>query len=311
MLKIMMMANNKCLTRERLGRHLKRKTATLRSVLALVLLATLAVPSTASATDLQPAATAAFDRYCQLTQAQFESQNLARNPFLWIDTLPSLRREAVYEQLKSGQVVIERLETQDAGKAISAPGAMIHHWIGTAFIPSVTLAQVISFEQDYDHQAPDFQPDVVRSKILVRTGPDFKINIRFYKKKVISVVLDTDHTVHYGTIDATYAWSESRTTRIQQVSHPGEAGEILAPEGHDDGFLWKMNTYWRFEERDGGVYIESQSVSLTRDIPTGLGWMVGPFVTSIPRESLDFILAQTRKAVLQRAAQAAGAKLGK
>jgi hypothetical protein len=61
-----------------------------------------------------------------------------------------------------------------------------------------------------------------------------------------------------------------------------------------------MNTYWRFEEKDGGTYIECQSVSLTRDIPTGLGWMIGPFVTSVPRESLTFTLTTARKAELQR-----------
>ena len=63
-----------------------------------------------------------------------------------------------------------------------------------------------------------------------------------------------------------------------------------------------MNTYWRFEEKDGGTYVECQSISLTRDIPTGLGWLIGPYVTSVPRESLTFTLATTRSAVLNRIA---------
>ncbi|MGA7223803.1 MAG: hypothetical protein WBX16_13150, partial [Candidatus Acidiferrales bacterium] len=73
----------------------------------------------------------------------------------------------------------------------------------------------------------------------------------------------------------------------------------LEPEGHDRGFLWRMNTYWRFEEKDGGTYIECQAISLTRDIPTGLGWMVGPFVTSVPKESLNFTLSTVRAALLR------------
>ena len=72
------------------------------------------------------------------------------------------------------------------------------------------------------------------------------------------------------------------------------------PEGHDGGYLWRMNTYWRFEERDGGVYVQCESISLTRDIPRGLGWLIEPFVTSIPRESLQDTLGNTRLAVLQR-----------
>jgi hypothetical protein len=63
-----------------------------------------------------------------------------------------------------------------------------------------------------------------------------------------------------------------------------------------------MNTYWRFEQKDGGTYVECQSVSLTRDIPAGLGWLIGPYVTSVPRESLTFTLATTRSAVLKRVA---------
>jgi hypothetical protein len=50
------------------------------------------------------------------------------------------------------------------------------------------------------------------------------------------------------------------------------------------------------EERNGGVYVQSEVASLTRDIPTGLGWLVGSFVTSIPKETLLFTLASTRRA---------------
>ena len=107
-------------------------------------------------------------------------------------------------------------------------------------------------------------------------------NFASLKKKVITTVLDTEHEVHYQMMDATHAWSRSHTTRIQEVDNPGKPNEHLEPEGHGNGFLWRMNTYWRFEEKDGGVYVESESISLTRDIPEGLGWMIGPFVSSIP-----------------------------
>ena len=140
---------------------------------------------------------------------------------------------------------------------------------------------------------------MVRSKILRHSGPDFTIALRFQKKKTITVVLDTEHNVHYGRIDATRAWSLSQSTRIQEVDDPGKAAERLEPEGRDDGFLWRMNTYWRFEEKDGGTYVESQSISLTRDIPVGLGWMIAPYVNSVPRESLLFTLAKTRAGILQ------------
>ena len=202
--------------------------------------------------------------------------------------------------MRDGKVVIERLETLDGGKQIEVPDGLIHHWIGTVFIPGATLAQTLAFEQDYDHQQQYFRPDVVRSKILKHDGNDFVIELRFYKKKVITTVLDTTHEVHYQPVDATHEWSRSRTTRVQEVDDAGKPDEKLEPEGHDRGFLWRMNTYWRFEEKDGGTYAECQSISLTRDIPTGLGWMIGPYVNSVPRESLTFTLERTRSAILQR-----------
>ena len=209
-------------------------------------------------------------------------------------------REAVYRDLREGKVVIERLETLDDGKKINVPGGLIHHWIGTVFVPGATLAQVVAFEQDYDNQLQYFQPDVKRSKILRHNGSDFVVDIRFYKKKIITTVLDTTHEVHYQPVDATHEWSRSHTTRVQEVEDAGEPHEKLKREGRDNGFLWRMDTYWRFEEKDGGTYIESQSVSLTRDIPMGLGWMIGPYVNSVPRESLTFTLDHTRSAILQR-----------
>ena len=260
-------------------------------------------PSLAQAADLQPQTTAAFDRYAALTQAEFDAQLAGREPFLWFESLPSDRRAKVEAQLRSGEVVVERLETLDHGQPIAVPGGLIHHWIGTVFIPGATLAQTLNFERDYEHQQEFFRPDVERSKILRHDGDDFTIELVFFKKEVITSVVDTEHAVHYGSLDTTHAWSRSHTTRIQEVENPGDANPRLAPEGHDRGFLWRMNTYWRFEEKDGGVYVESQSISLTRAIPTGLGWLVERFVTSVPRESLTFTLAQTRRAILQRIAK--------
>jgi hypothetical protein len=267
-------------------------------LLAIVLL--LAAP--ANAADLKEPAVAGFNRYVQLSQAQIDSRTARHEPFLWVDSLPQDRRAAVYRELQDGKVVIERLQTLDNGKKIGVPGGLIHHWIGTVFIPGATLAQTLALEQDYDHHQEYFHPDVVRSKVLRLGGSDYVVQLRFYKKKIVASVLDTEHHVHYGAVDSTKAWSRSYTTRIQEVVDAGETSERLEPEGHDRGFLWRMNTYWRFEETDGGTYVESQSISLTRDIPTGLGWLVGPMVNSIPRESLTFTLATTRAAVLERKA---------
>jgi hypothetical protein len=256
----------------------------------------------------------AFDRYVQQTENRIDAELARLDPYLSVDELPADRRAAAEARLRAGQVVIERLDAfeqgdgGDAGKPVAVPGGLIHHWIGTVFIPGATLAQTLALEQDYDHHQEYFRPDVTRSQILRHDGNDFVIDLRLYKKKIVTTVLDTEHQVRYTLVDSTHAWSRSRTTRIQEVENAGEANERLEPIGHDRGFLWRMNTYWRFEEKDGGTYVECQSVSLTRDIPAGLGWMIGSYVTSVPRESLTFTLATTRRAILERIGSRSGSK---
>lgn len=257
-------------------------------------------PFPSGSVDLQPSTSAVFDHYADLTQAQFQTQLSPGGHFLWVDSLPTARRDAVYADLRAGKVVIEKIETLDNGKSIPVPGGIIHHWIATVFIPGATVPQTLSLEQDYDKHQIYFQPAVVRSRILRHDGDDYLVELRFKQKKVITVVLDTEHAVHYQRIDATHAASWSRTTRVQQVENAGSSDERVDSPGQDDGFLWRMNTYWKFEQKDGGTYVESQSISLTRDVPLGLGWVVGPFVESIPRESLTFTLSATRAAVLSR-----------
>jgi hypothetical protein len=280
---------------DKAGRHLQR-------LLAFIFAACLALPAAASAADLQPQTAKAYDRYIELTGAQVTAELAQSGPYLWVERLPPAQRATDQEQLRNGQLVIERLETLDSGQPISTPGGIIHHWVGTIFVPGATLGQTLSFMQDYDHKVEYFKPDIVRSKILRHEGDDYFVLLRFYKKKIITTVIDTDQEVHYHVVDSTHAYSRSRTTRVQEVDSAGKSDEKLEAEGHDRGFMWRMNTYWRFEEKDGGTYVECQAISLTRDIPTGLGWMVGSFVTSVPRESLTFTLTTARAALVQRTA---------
>jgi len=69
------------------------------------------------------------------------------------------------------------------------------------------------------------------------------------------------------------------------------------PVGRDGGYLWRLNSYWRFLERDGGTYVQCESITLTRDVPFLLSWIIKPFVTDIPRETLAFTLESTRNAL--------------
>ena len=271
-----------------------------RRAAAVLLAAILLLGIPASAADLQAQAAQNYARYIALTQAQVDAELAQGGSYLWVERLPEARRAEALAQLRSGSVAIEKLETLDGGKPIEVPGGLIHHWTGTAFVPGATLAQTLAFMQDYDHKVEYFKPDIVRSKILRHEGDDYFVLLRFYQKKIITTVIDTDQEVHYHVVDQTHAWSRSSATRVQEVDNPGKSDERLEPEGHDRGFVWKLNTFWRFEEKDGGTYLECQAISLSRDIPAGLGWMVGSFVSSVPRESLTFTLTTARAALAKK-----------
>lgn len=246
---------------------------------------------------LQADTIAAFDRYVRLTDERNESELKRGTGLLWVDSLSDAERKEAYGRLQRGEVQIRRLMTLDQGKPVACPSGMIHHWVGAVFVPGAKLENVLAVLEDYNHQSTYYAPDVELSKIESRDGDHFVVFLRFRRHKVITVVLDTEHDVHYFHDAPERAHSRSSAVRIAEVENPGKSDEREKPPGDDGGFLWRMETWWRMEEGDGGVYVQSEVASLTRDIPTGLGWMIGPFVTSIPKETLEFTLEATRKAV--------------
>lgn len=246
---------------------------------------------------LKPDTVAAFDRYVKLTDARNDEELRRGTNLLWIDGLPENEREHGYAALNRGEVKMQKLETRENGEKIRCPGGMIHHWVGVALLPGARLPDVLAVLQDYDHHAQYYAPDVEQSKIESHHDDHFRVFLRFRRHKVITVVLNTQHDVHYFHDSAIREHSRSSAVRIAEVENAGKSNEREKPPGEDGGYLWRMETWWRMEERDGGVYVQSEVVSLTRDIPAGLGWLIGPFVTSIPKETLTFTLQATRKAV--------------
>jgi hypothetical protein len=165
------------------------------------------------------------------------------------------------------------------------------------FIPGAKLRDVLNVLEDYNHHSDYYAPDVERSKIESRDGDRFRVFLRFRRHKLITVVLDTEHEVQYFQDGPNRAHSRSSAVRIAEVENPGKNDEGVKAPGDDGGYMWRMETWWRMQEADGGVYVQSEVASLTRDIPMGLGWMIGPFVNSIPKDTLTFTLEATRKAV--------------
>jgi hypothetical protein len=245
--------------------------------------------SGARAVNLKPETVQAFERYIRDTEALLEQRTLPAGKFLWVDEEP--QRAA---QVRQGQVAIRNRGVQDT---LAVPGGLIHDWIGAVFIPGVTLEKTLALIQDYDRNQDNYKPEVLASRLVSRSGNDFKVYMRLMKQRVIVVILDTDYDVRYFPLGSGRCHSRAHSTRIAQVENAGKRGERILPPGKDDGFLWRLYSYWRFQERDGGVYVECEAISLTRGIPAGLGWLIEPIITTLPRESLANTLRETRAAM--------------
>jgi hypothetical protein len=262
----------------------------LAGISALVALASLV--GVAHGAQLKPDTAAAFDRYVRLSEAGMDEDVRSGARFIWTEGLAAERRRAAEARLRRGEVVIESLKTRDAGKEIDAGDGMIHHWIGLVFVPGATADAIVTLLQDYDSHSRIFAPNVVRSRTLWRKNGRFGLFLRFHMKKVLSATLNTESEATFYEVDPTRTYSKIRSTRIAEVEDAGTPAEREKPIGNDSGFMWRLNTYWRVLERDGGTYVQCESITLSRDIPFGLGWVIGPFVTEVPRESLEFTLGK-------------------
>jgi hypothetical protein len=249
----------------------------------------------ACAADLPAASAEVFERYARFIEARLDDERAGRLPYLWIDRLSPAKQQEARMRAQRGEVVVHRIETPGHAGGLSA--ALCHHWMGTVFLPGARVEQVVEVMQNYDRYKDLYRPAVRRSRVLSRDGGQFQVSLQLFMKKVISVVLNTESDVTYLEVDPDRMQVRSRSTRIAEVTGAGTPDEREEPVGHDSGFLWRFNNYCSLEQRDAGTYVQCESLSLTRDIPFGLGWMIGPFVTSIPRESLEFTLLSLRNAL--------------
>jgi hypothetical protein len=267
--------------------------------ISLAVCLTVASSIAVAAVVLEKDTAAAFQRYVQLTENRISREVSGSHTFLWLDTLPLNRRAEFQKGLEQGGVVIERLQTRDGSKEIDAPNGLIHHWIGVVFVPRVTVKEAVALMQDYDRHSKFFAPAIASSKTLEHNGNRFKVALRFHVKKIITVTMDSENDAEFFYSAADRAHSRIRSTRVTEVADAGTPQEKAKPAGEEHGFMWNLNTYWRFLERDGGTYIQCESLTLSRDVPFALAWIIRPIVTQMPRDSLSFTMAKAREALLR------------
>jgi hypothetical protein len=257
--------------------------------ISVVLLGLLMAVATSVRVKAEPtaAAASAFDAYVRALELRLAQQHRSSNGFVVVSPEEQAR-------LRRGEFVVEQL-TPSAEQEL--PGAMLHDWRGTAFVPGGTVAEFERLMRDFNGYSRIFSPQVLKASVSSRQGDPMQVTMRVRQQHILTVVMDTSYDVTFARLDAQHGYSVSRSTRIAEIDSPGTSSERVLGADEEHGFLWRMNTYWSFEERDGGLYMQIESVSLTRSIPRGLGWAVRPFVESVPRESLEFTLRSVGRAL--------------
>lgn len=260
---------------------------------AVVILVCLASGSaTTLAAELKAETLAAFAQHISSLEERLKARQ-GGEKFLGLDDTAERR-----EEMRRGAI---RIEPSQGSGILDVKGGLIQDWTGTVFIPGVSLSHVLSIVQDYPKHAQIYKPEIVGATVQSHSGNDYAVRIRIVKSKLfLSVVLKTDHQIHFTTLSPEKAYSQAQATRIAEVAEAGKPGEHELPVGKDRGLLWGMRGYWFFEEADGGVYVQCQSVTLTRDVPFGMGKLFSPILRTLPTESLRGSLEKTRAAALAK-----------
>lgn len=250
----------------------------------------LSAPPMSAAADLKPETLQQWNKYVKAGDARNQEHLLPGSQFLSSDAIPGQ-----IPRLQSGEIVVV-----PAGPHIPAkvPKGLIHDWTGAAFIPNVTFEGILPILRSYDHYKEFYHPNVADSRLIAASGLSDQFAMVLINKSLISkTALDTEYRTTYTRVDDRRWYSVAETTRVQEIAGYNTPSQHMLPEDQGSGLIWRLHTITRFEERDGGIYIEMEAIALSRDIPTALRWVVDPIVRRVSRSSLTTSLEQTEAAV--------------
>jgi hypothetical protein len=247
-------------------------------------------PALSCAAELQPETLVAWNHYIEQAKERMNSRLDPKQKFLWVDQEPARAR-----RVRIGEILVAPVK--GSGR-IEVPHGLIHDWIGAAFFAHTTIETVFATMDQYACYKDFYKPTVVDSKFLLRDGKEITFSMRWARKVLwLTTVMDADYKASYFHRNEKSRYGFVKSTRIQDVVNYGQASERMLPAGTGSGFIWGLFSISRFEERDGGVYVELEAMALSRCVPAGLGWLLNPVVRELSQNSLVTSLSQTRDAV--------------
>jgi hypothetical protein len=240
-------------------------------------------------TKLEPETAKAFETYVKSAEAQLDERWSGRAPFISLAVSPADRK-----RLFKGDLLIRPAAGHNPE---DVPDGLIHDWVGAVYIPNTSVSAVLAVMEDFDHHAKIY-PEIIRSHLVNRQGNDITGYWRIERKQqFVPAVFDVQQEAHYQEIGPGQWICRSYANDIREVQDAGTRKEKDFPLGEGLGLLWRLNSFWSLEASGNGVLAECRTISLSRSIPNGMGWMIKPFIQNVPRESLTSTLQNTRKTI--------------
>jgi hypothetical protein len=262
-----------------------RANQLLRTLLVLSSLFTL--PLSAANLTLKPVTLKAWTQYVQQAEAR-------------VDNATPLK-------LSTQRSSVVTVEPAIGSGTVAVPNGLIHDWIGTTFVPNITIAQLKTVLRDYDHYKDIYTPTVIGSKTLQTGDGTEAFSMQWFHKVMnITTGIDADYSNTEVQQGDGAGYMITRSTRIQEIRHLGEGNQQEMPVDFGSGFIWRICSMLRYQQADGGVYLRLEAIVLSRDIPHAFRWVANPIVNRISRSSLSTTLSQTGQAVETRSAALSG-----
>ncbi len=238
------------------------------------------------AAELKPATIGAWEAYVSLKEAEIEQCSC-----ISIAAPPEAAR------LQQGAIIIHPAVNDGS---FSVPSGLIHDWIGKVFIPHASLGEVLARIRSYDEYPEFYNPSVVEAKVIGSCGDSDRYALTM-RQDVLAVRtgLAGEYVSEYHSIDPAHAFSFTSGVRLQEITRFGSRNQQMLDPDVGSGLIWRIYSEARYEEANGGVYLEVEAAALSRTVPRALAWAVNPMVERVARSALATSLRQTREAVLQ------------
>ena len=262
----------------------------------VLLLFIFATASSSLAVDLNPEALKSWDDYIAVVKLRIQERVNGARAFLWIDEDPTSS-----QHLSAGEIFISPLGNSHP---LSIPHGLIHHWIGAVFIPGATIEDLGAVVHNYGSYNEIYRPTLVKAELLNATSDEQNFSILWVQRMLfLTAAFYTELDSDYVALNSRQGYMTFSTTRVQQIENYGEKDERRLAPDEGNGYLWRLVSFARFEERDGGLYLELEVIGLSKDLPGSLRFLLKPVIDHVPKQLLTAKLDQTRRAIRSRSAR--------